>query len=411
MLQGEKIRYYRHKKGMTQEELCRGICSPTYLSKLENNKIEPREDILQLLCERLNISIEYLRDIQTSKYKKDLFDWYELIKRRDRLAAKQKYEAIEALVKENEEDDELQWLYKLFLLRYSLFIKNEKQSSKLAEEVMNHEKYYHQEVIQLYYNFLGYYFYSNDFFEKALLFYTKAVDLGHLNNYVDSELIYNLSMVQSKLGRYSISIINANKALEIFFEEMKINRAIDCYILLGINFSHIREYNLAEKNLLKALHHAAYHDDPFILSTIYQYLGYIESCKGNSADAIHLYENSIRTSSSIRISTIYLLAYEYYLLGEHNKSMELVSKGLFASEKENEFSIKLKVLEYKLKGLTDSLEYINYLKKGISFFIDKEDRVNVCFLAELIARYYQDIFQYKKACKYYALMNNIRDKD
>lgn len=35
LIQGKKIRFYRIKKGMTQEKLCEGICSVSYLSKID----------------------------------------------------------------------------------------------------------------------------------------------------------------------------------------------------------------------------------------------------------------------------------------------------------------------------------------------------------------------------------------
>ncbi|WP_084818774.1 helix-turn-helix domain-containing protein [Tepidibacillus sp. HK-1] len=35
---GDKIRYYRIKKGLTQSQLAEGICSKSYLSKIINNK-------------------------------------------------------------------------------------------------------------------------------------------------------------------------------------------------------------------------------------------------------------------------------------------------------------------------------------------------------------------------------------
>lgn len=60
MFIGEKVHFKRKELGITQEKLCREICSITYLSKLENNKIEAKEDILKMLCKRLDISIEYL---------------------------------------------------------------------------------------------------------------------------------------------------------------------------------------------------------------------------------------------------------------------------------------------------------------------------------------------------------------
>jgi len=53
---GRKIKFYREKNGITQGKLAKGICSIPYLSKIENNKTIPSEEVLHLLCERLGIS-------------------------------------------------------------------------------------------------------------------------------------------------------------------------------------------------------------------------------------------------------------------------------------------------------------------------------------------------------------------
>lgn len=47
-----RIRIQRH---WSQAELCKGICTVSYLSKIETGKAEPSEDILRLLLERLGL--------------------------------------------------------------------------------------------------------------------------------------------------------------------------------------------------------------------------------------------------------------------------------------------------------------------------------------------------------------------
>lgn len=408
MIKGEKIRFYRNKIGLTQEELCYGICSPAYLSKLENNKIKPKEDVLQLLCDRLNISLDDLTNLHSSKYFKALLNWYDSIKRRDRERSKQNFSFIKELMTEKNDDIELQWLYKLFLLRYYIFTSNKIISSKLFEEVLKNKNNYSSDVMHFYYNFIGLYYYSNGYFEKALLSFEKSTICSDANNYFEPELIYNLALVQSKLGRQSISILNTYKALHMFHEEMKVNRVIDCYILLGINFNRVQEYELAEKLTKKALENAHYHDDPLIVCTIYHNLGLVESNKGNSEQAIQYFYKSISYEDKQSINTLYLLAKEYFLLGNNEKAQEIITEGLSISETQSEYSIKLKLLEYDVKGLNCSTDYLNCLKRAYEFFTSKKDLYNVCFIAELIATYYQDHSHYKKATKFYSIAYSVR---
>jgi len=49
------IRYERLKRNWSQEGLCEGICAVSYLSKIEQGKAEPGEEILQELMKRLEL--------------------------------------------------------------------------------------------------------------------------------------------------------------------------------------------------------------------------------------------------------------------------------------------------------------------------------------------------------------------
>ncbi len=52
----------RLQQNLTLEEVSSGICSVSYLSKLENNQIEPKDDYLKFLFDRLSIDYNQARD-------------------------------------------------------------------------------------------------------------------------------------------------------------------------------------------------------------------------------------------------------------------------------------------------------------------------------------------------------------
>lgn len=63
---GAKIRMERLKLNYSQEGLCKGICTVSYLSKIEQGHVEAGEDIIQLLFQKLHINFhmeeEFLRE-------------------------------------------------------------------------------------------------------------------------------------------------------------------------------------------------------------------------------------------------------------------------------------------------------------------------------------------------------------
>ncbi len=58
---GEVIRRIRLEKNYTQNTLSKGLCSVSYLSKLENGRIIPKNNTIQRISERLDIDSTYLQ--------------------------------------------------------------------------------------------------------------------------------------------------------------------------------------------------------------------------------------------------------------------------------------------------------------------------------------------------------------
>ena len=56
--QGMLILRKRLERGWSQEGLCKGICAVSYLSKIEQGKATPSEEVLQLLMERLGLYVD-----------------------------------------------------------------------------------------------------------------------------------------------------------------------------------------------------------------------------------------------------------------------------------------------------------------------------------------------------------------
>ena len=65
---GHLIRAERIRQKMKQVVLARGICTPSYLSKIEQNQIAPSEEIAILLFNKLNMDID---TIQEKDYKSE----------------------------------------------------------------------------------------------------------------------------------------------------------------------------------------------------------------------------------------------------------------------------------------------------------------------------------------------------
>ncbi len=57
---GEKVKLLRQARGMTQKELSLGICDRTFISKMEKGLVHPSADILNKICNKLDIPFDQL---------------------------------------------------------------------------------------------------------------------------------------------------------------------------------------------------------------------------------------------------------------------------------------------------------------------------------------------------------------
>lgn len=58
-LAGGLIKYHRERLGITQKQLCNGICVVSHLSKIENNKVDPSTEIVEELFQKLGMNYYY----------------------------------------------------------------------------------------------------------------------------------------------------------------------------------------------------------------------------------------------------------------------------------------------------------------------------------------------------------------
>ncbi|PWK07406.1 helix-turn-helix domain-containing protein [Tumebacillus permanentifrigoris] len=57
---GQRIKELRMKKGLKQQELSEGICTPSMVSQVESGRARPSHDVLVGIAERLDVSLEFL---------------------------------------------------------------------------------------------------------------------------------------------------------------------------------------------------------------------------------------------------------------------------------------------------------------------------------------------------------------
>src|SRR5690625_2850003 len=96
---GKRIYELRVHLNMTQKELCEGICTQAYISKIENGSLAIAADILFQIADRLGVDINYFYD-STNINRMDYLSEVEL--QAQELVNKRDFQALHELIQREE---------------------------------------------------------------------------------------------------------------------------------------------------------------------------------------------------------------------------------------------------------------------------------------------------------------------
>ncbi|MGE7691731.1 helix-turn-helix domain-containing protein [Lysinibacillus sp. NPDC097214] len=410
---GEIIKYYRRKNSMTQENLSQGICSVPYLSKLENNQLNPSDHIIKLLCKKMNLVYNDLHNLEDNQLLNDLFNWYELINQNNYEQAFSKKEEVNSKL-EYITDMQIKIYYEIFSIYF--YIKFEKIcDNKVLEKMdnlknksilMNLRQQYYMNKVQ------GYYFYKKSNWKNALIFFEKAYKIGCEIDINEADNLYTLAIIYSRLNNYVNSRKYIKEAKTIFYNNLEFKKVLDCETVIAINYLLEKEYSLAKTAFEKILNNK-YLDQESKASVLHN-LGVLYYENNELVKSKNSIIESIKYNE--RTDNLFLLK-SYFMLSNISIKLnepidEYLNLGLSLSEKTDnkEYFYKFKLLKYKNdKTLSIDKNIIIFLNDDVipyfKTFGDKDDYIEVLTL--LGNKYYQHNHYKKAADIYFQLVEEL----
>ncbi|PEL13927.1 helix-turn-helix domain-containing protein [Bacillus sp. AFS017336] len=254
MIEGEVIKFYRTKAGLTQEELGKGICSSKHVGKIERGTTSYSSEIITLFSERLQIDI--LKEIANfEKLEKKLQNWHTAI-------IKLRMKEVESYKNELEESpfinsSRYDALYQLLLARYYLLHNDFKNTITIIQSLQRNYKDLPPFERNLLLHVIGNYYlgnYNNSSTEnhhKAIQT-LKKIDI---NEYGNPEYYYHLAMAYAWTDSKVMAYVYAEKALNHFKETSNYLRAINAESVMLLQAStdvHIdfKKLKRSYKNLI-----------------------------------------------------------------------------------------------------------------------------------------------------------------
>ncbi|MBM7662285.1 tetratricopeptide (TPR) repeat protein [Bacillus mesophilus] len=408
---GSFIKFYRTKKGITQESLSQGICSITYLSKIENGKITPNQETVKFLLERLDLNtVEYAKLLDNMHTVEELITKiYVLIEGKKNEEVRKIFNDINQQLELIMNNPTLFQKYLLVKLRYHLIFNELNKAQKAVDDIESMKDMLTPLLKQHYYHFKGLLKCRQNLYNEGLFLLKEAESIMMNNNRNDCNLLYHIGLTYSHLKISNVAIHYCQKALPIFIENMNFNKIIDCKSIIGLNYTRNMNYEEAEKEFLTIVRISMDTNDQVNRAIAYHNLGYCYSMRENHNKAMEYYTLSLELkdskSQSYFTTLLYIVKHLYRngKLDECNRYLERALRNMRIKDFSGvEIDFVTLWYEVNLERKNNIQEYIIHLEKtAVPYYISKQNFQELSKAYRRLGEYYYNDRKYKLACNYY----------
>lgn len=413
LVEGEIIKFYRIKAGLTQEELGKGICSSKHVGKIERGNTSYSSEIISLFSKRLQIDIQ--KEIMNfENVENKLQNWHTaIIKLRMNDVEKYKKDLEKSPFINSTKYDAK---YQLLLARYYLLMNDYRNAQIIIQNIQkdyndlpSYERNLLLHVIGIYY--LNNYNNSSTENHQKAIQTLKKIDI---NEYGNPEYYYHLAVAYSWVDAKVMAYVNAEKALKHFKDSRNFLRAINAesIMLLQVgNDIHLdfKSMKRAYKNLIHDSEALNAPDKTGMLLNNFA-LEYYKRQEYEKAQKYYKAALQLEKKPSV----IHLQRLNNYLKCSHEgklmrKSVLLnnAQKGLAMAEELNNrhYQILFTLLILSIENNTN--EYIQYIEKtAFPYFKSRKHTVQMKRYGKMLYDHYLEMKEFEKAIEFSNLLLN-----
>lgn len=408
---GNIIKLKRFKNKMTQEELSIGICTPSYLSRIENNQVVAGEDVYHLLFKKLGIQYEN-NESPATEIDIEIEEWYLTMLKRKRAITNMNELKQSAKSSGNGVSIKFDIVYCRYLLMNGDFDQAGEALLYLGKIIQNKRS----RSFFIYTNILMVYYHLKEEYAKALRLGLDLIEIDSYrslakDNYEIAMFYYNIALNYSRIRQFRKCIHFSEKSLNIFNNNYDFDRALDCQLLLGIAHNNlnnweqsIHAYHLAKK-ILKLF---PIETKENYYGKIYNNLGYCYERQNEFTKSINYYEKGLeyKKDTNDRLQTVINLVRCNHVHGNKEQARDWLQLGLDFKNKnaQQKYILQLDIYALLLQDTNIAIEDLVKLQTtSIKFFSENYMRSLVSEYANLFASLYERYSHYKKANDMYKL--------
>lgn len=335
---GQLIKLHRLKSHMTQQQLAASICSPSYLSKIEKDRVVPKLTIQHALLDRLNLSQETIHQINEETFFKNIERAYmTVLSLHEAHHAKIVFNSFSPFSIKFRNTD---YFYKtnLYLLHIAIIAEEPIETIQhLIEGIHSIQTHLNAEQQFLYmYNSALYYFKLQRYKDalKAIQRTLQLLTELTVNPLEKGAIYYLQSRIYFYLYEYGSAYTAAKKALKIYMNIDCHDYVLKCYNLLGIINLRYNNFDYALKYFINGYEYAVQLGKTAYYGRFLQNLGLTNSRMQKSKVAIDYYMRSLEKKSDPKrqLISIHSIIKEYSKLEKDKDVVYWANKGLHIIE-------------------------------------------------------------------------------
>lgn len=389
MIEGKLIKFYREKAGLTQGQLCEGICSVTHLSKIERGITEYSDEITHLLSKRLYICLDE-EFVRYQKLDQKLKHWHETFVMQHRKESERLKKEIEKEILIEMPD--FQVFYQLLSTRYYLSNYQLDTALLMIRNLQKNELAFSPHDQNMLKHVLGmYYFYNGQY--RDCIEVLKSIDPNQFHQY---EYYYHLALAYHLIHSNIISYYYAEKALHYFRKTLNVIRIIDTetIMLLQLNSKELHDFEETKERYEQLIRTCDTIHEVDRKSKLLNNFGYEHYKRNNLKEAAELYKEAMELMDE-KVPP-YLTALDGYIqacykgnLLPNEALLDLARKGLNLAKETKSFNwIFFELHLYRLNHQDD--DYYQFIETTALPLLK-----NIGFTM-LIEHYEKELFHYYK---------------
>ncbi|MDW0112724.1 helix-turn-helix domain-containing protein [Sporosarcina saromensis] len=407
---GTLIKVERNRRNMKLENLAKDICSTSHLSRIENGKSEPGDEIAFLLLERLGISVydERQEQLGIDSFGERL---EHIVNLRDSGGAEKLILDILNLVTKGRIDFQTRINLELMILRLQLVM------SQQAKDVLLELPQYFKlkqglEPLQTFriYQIEGMASYAMGNLKGCLIAFDKAekqIESVSLSSFEDADFAYVSAVAYMADGQTYKALEKSKQALPYFQRIMAGRRVVECHIISGISYKNMGQLSRAIQDFKLAEQICYQFDIHLFLGMLNQNIGDVYSTMGDSESAILYFEQAVnhKEQPNELMYSIFSLIKENEKLENWDTVLHWVNRGIsllteMQGVKKEYYSCHFNV--YQALCLEEKIEDV--LIKAVRTFKQMEQENSWKEYAKRLAEMYTKNGKYKKAVSYYKMI-------